>query len=232
MGNGRAIAVLAAAQGATVACADISAEAAATTASLITDAGGKAIVLAADVTEQADCVRLVSETIAELGGIDGLVTNVGVGGGRDLGGTSADEWDMVLATNLRSHAQLCGAALEEMATGSAIVLIGSIAGRRPGSRMPAYDASKAALEALSRHVAKEGARQGIRSNIVVPGLIDTPLGRMATAGRPSRAKSPIPLGRQGTAGDVADAVIFMLSDEASYITGQELVVDGGLSTLV
>lgn len=120
--------------------------------------------------------------------------------------------------------------LDTMSTGS-IVMIGSIAGRRAGSRLPAYDVSKAGIEALSRHTAREGARRGIRCNVVVPGLIDTPLGRVATEGRPSRAKSPVRLGRQGTAWEVAAATVFLLSDDASYITGQDLVVDGGLSTL-
>lgn len=164
--------------------------------------------------------------------MDGLVINVGIAAGRDLAGTSTDDWDLILTTNLRAHAQVTSAALEQMSEGASIVMISSIAGRRPGSRLPAYDASKAGLEALSRHSAREGARKGIRANVVVPGLIDTPLGRFASAGRPSRDRSPVPLGRHGTAYDVARAVIFLLSDDASYITGQELVVDGGLSTLV
>jgi NAD(P)-dependent dehydrogenase (short-subunit alcohol dehydrogenase family) len=83
-----------------------------------------------------------------------------------------------------------------------------------------------------RHAAREAARAGGRINCVAPGLIDTPLGRLATAGRPNRAKTHVPLGRQGTAQEVADAVVFLLSGQAAYITGQVLAVDGGLSTLL
>jgi NAD(P)-dependent dehydrogenase (short-subunit alcohol dehydrogenase family) len=229
MGNGRAIAKLAAREGASVACADVDRAAAEETAKLVELEGAKAHVVVGDVTEPEVCRSFVDETVAAFGGIDGLVLNVGIAAGRRLDGTTVEQWDYTFAVNLRSHFLLCQAALPAMDEGSSIVFISSAAATAPGSQIPAYDASKAGIFGLCRHVALEGARKGVRANVVAPGLIDTPLGRLATAGRPGRAKTPVPLGRQGTAEEVAAPVIFLLSDEASYITAQILLVDGGLS---
>src|SRR5205823_6131185 len=101
---------------------------------------------------------------------------------------------------------VCQAALPVMEQGGSIVFISSVAGLTPGSQIPSYDASKAGVIGLCRHVAMEGARKGVRANVVAPGLIDTPIGRLATAGRPNRAKTLVPLGRQGTAEEVAGRV--------------------------
>jgi NAD(P)-dependent dehydrogenase (short-subunit alcohol dehydrogenase family) len=231
IGNGRAIATLAAREGAAVACADRDEAAARETAELIGADGGRAAVLVADVARAEDCAAVVAGAEARLGGLDGLVLNVGIAQGARLAGTSVKHWDTTFAVNLRAHFLVCQAAVPNLADGASVVFISSIAGITPGSGLPAYDTSKAALGGLCRHVAHEGARRGIRANIVAPGLIDTPIGRAASAGRPSRDRTPVPLHRQGTAWEIAYATVFLLSDESSYITGQTLVVDGGLTAL-
>ncbi len=229
VGNGRAISVLAAREGATVLCADRDEAAARETVAWIEREQGESSVLPVDVIREESCRSMVSAATAEP--LHGLVLNVGIGRGRDLGSTSAEDWDLVMAANLRGHFLVVREALPAMAEDSSIVFISSTAGLRPGSRIPAYDASKAGLLGLCRHTALEGAGRGIRANVVAPGLIDTPLGRLASAARPSRSRAPIPLGRQGTAWEVAAAVTFLLSGEAGYITGQTLAVDGGLSLM-
>ena len=229
IGNGRATAVLFAREGARVAVADRDLKSAEGTVALC---DGRALAIQADVSKEADVVRMVREATQGLGGLDGLVLNVGIGaGGPWLEGTTAESWNKVFAINLTSHMLTVKSALPTLEEGSSIVFVSSVAGLSPGSRLPAYDSSKAALFGLCRHVAFEGARRWIRANVVAPGLMDTSIGRLATRGRPNRATTNVPLNRQGTGWETAYAILFLISEESAYITGQVLAVDGGLSGL-
>jgi NAD(P)-dependent dehydrogenase (short-subunit alcohol dehydrogenase family) len=230
VGNGRAMCVHFAGEGAAVAIADIDQAGAQATGDLVVEAGGQAAVTVGDAAQEADMARMFDEAAAALGGLDGLVLNVGVGGGLGFKHTTVEDWDRVMAVNLRAHFLGCKEALARFADGSSVLLIGSLAGRE-SMPIPSYAASKAALESVCRNAAVEGA-PGVRVNVLAPGLIDTALGRMATKLNPGRAEVRIPAGRHGTAWEVAACAAFLLSDEASYVTGQTLLADGGLSVAV
>ena len=227
IGNGRATAVLLARRGASLALADLEADSAQATAELVRAEGANAVVSVGDASEEADMERFFAEARAGLGSLDGLVMNVGIGAGIGVAQTSVADWDRVLAVNLRSHFLGCKIALAQFTDGGSIVLVGSVAARE-SMPIPSYSASKAALEALARNAAVEGA-PNVRVNVLVPGLIDTSLGRVATRLNPARGNVRIPAGREGTAWEVAEGACFLLGERASYITGQPLVVDGGLS---
>ena len=231
IGNGRAMAILFAREGARVAVADRDRPSAEATVARIRAAAGHAVAVLADMATPADPEAMVREAHGALGGLDGVVYNVGIADRHGLDGATPDSWDRVLAVNLRGAMLTARAALPLFADGASIVFTSSVAGIKPGSRIPSYDASKAALGGLMRHVAFEGAPRSIRANIVAPGLMDTSIGRAASRGRPSRATTSIPLGRQGTGWETAYAALFLLSSEAAYVTGQTLIVDGGLSAL-
>lgn len=230
IGNGRAIAILAAREGARVACADRDETTAADTLEFIVADGNAGCAVVGDVTHPDDCRRIIAEADDKLEGLDGLVLNVGILGPVGLAATTAEAWDHMFATNVRSHALLTTEALPRLAPQSSIVFMSSLSAIKPGVGIPAYDTTKGAIVSLARYTAAEGAPRGIRANAILPGVVDTPIGAASRRGRdPSRVA--IPLGRRGTPWDVAYGVIFLLSNEAAYITAQCLVVDGGVSVL-
>jgi NAD(P)-dependent dehydrogenase (short-subunit alcohol dehydrogenase family) len=227
IGNGRAMSILFGREGASVAVADLNEASAERTAELVRAEGATALVIGGDASSEEAMNEAFERTASEFGGVDGLVMNVGIGAGLGLAGTSVEDWDRVMAVNARSQFLGCKLALERMADGGAIVLVGSVASREV-MPFPVYAASKAALEALCRQAAVEGAPR-IRTNLLIPGLIDTSLGRLASQLSPLRDKVFIPARRQGTAWEVAYGALFLLSGESSYVTGQSLIVDGGLT---
>jgi NAD(P)-dependent dehydrogenase (short-subunit alcohol dehydrogenase family) len=228
VGNGRAISILAARHGAAVAVTDRVLQRAEETVAMIGPHGRPVVALGADASDEAAMTDVFAAATAAMGGLDVVVANVGIGGPAWLSGTSSEQWDRTFAVNVRSHFLACKLAMEAMPDDSSIVLIASVAGTRHGSRIPAYDASKAALAGLMRHAAFEGQRRRIRVNVVAPGLIDTSIGREATRHRPGRTAGRLPLGREGTGWEVAEVVTFLSSRRASYVNAQWIGVDGGL----
>ena len=231
IGNGRAMSILCAREGAHVAVADVNRISADHTVSQIATEGGRAFSIQADVTSEGDVARMIDEARRTMGGIDGMVLNVGTFGSTGLNGVSGEEWNRIYDVNVRGPMFCCRQALDRFDDGGSIVFISSIAALKAGSQMAAYDSSKAALGGLMRNIAHLGTRRGIRVNLVYPGLVDTPNGRAAGAGRPSRGRAGTPFGRQATAWEIAYAVLFFLSEESVYVTAQTLAVDAGLSGL-
>lgn len=229
IGNGRAMCRLFAREGAAVAVADVNPDSARETVDAIEAEGGRAVAIGADIRIEADVIRMIGEAQEVLGGLDGMVANVGIFPRIGLDEVSAEEWDTVFEVNARGPMFCAREALKVFDDHASIVFISSVAALRTASRMPAYDASKLALVSLSKNIARLGAARGVRSNLVFPGQVDTPNGREAGAQNPRRGATQIPLGRRATGWEIAYATLFFLSDESAYVTGQTLAVDGGLS---
>jgi NAD(P)-dependent dehydrogenase (short-subunit alcohol dehydrogenase family) len=229
IGNGRAISLLFAREGASMACVDISHEAVEQTCAQIRREGGRAFAEIADVADADAIGPLVARCASRLGGLDGLVLVVGITAALPLSKQDARGWDHEFAVNVRSNMLFAQKALEVMDEGSSIVLMSSLAALRNSSGMPGYETSKAAQVALARSIAMAGQARGIRCNAVLPGLIDTPMGRDATRHRAARVGTPLPFGRQGSGWEVAYATLFLISNESSYVNAHALLVDGGLA---
>jgi NAD(P)-dependent dehydrogenase (short-subunit alcohol dehydrogenase family) len=226
IGNGRAMAMLFAREGADVACIDAARDAVEETCALITAEGGKAFAEVADVADTTAIAPVLDRCTQRLGGLDGLALNVGISHGLSLATLTTEIWDQDFAVNVRSHMLFAQRALEIMAPGGAITLTSSIASQRASGHNPAYEASKAAQIALARAIARAGEAKGIRCNVIAPGYVDTPMGRDASRRRADRALT-VPFGRQATGWEVAYAALFLISNESSYVNAHTLFVDGG-----
>ncbi len=243
IGNGRATAILFAREGARVLAIDRDREAAEATVAAIALEGGRAEAFQADATREDDCLAMVGRCVDVFGRVDILHNNVGIGDG-DAGPASValEAWERIIDVNLKSVALPCKAVLPVMReqAGGVITNISSIAAVCSTSII-AYKTSKAGVNAYTQSLALGNARFGIRANVIMPGLMDTP---MAIEG-PSRARgiakdafraqrdAQVPLGaKMGTAWDIAHAALFLSSDEARFITGVALPVDGGQSARV
>ena len=238
LGNGRAICIRFAQEGASVVVADRITERAEETVERLGSEGHAAVAVTADVTRSDDCRVMVETAVERFGRLDVLVNNVGIGGA-DGGPVSLAEevWDRIQEVNLKGMYLTCKHALPVMREqgAGAIVNISSLAAVA-STNMLAYKTSKAGVNALTQAVANGNAKHGIRANAIMPGLMDTPMAVDALAEALGVERSQVaearaaqvPLGqRQGTAWDVANAALFLASDEAQFITGVVLPVDGG-----
>jgi NAD(P)-dependent dehydrogenase (short-subunit alcohol dehydrogenase family) len=229
LGNGKATAILFAREGATVLCADAAEDRARETAEAITTEGGVACAFRADVCRAADCESMVDAAVERYGRLDVLHNNVGISVRADVLEVSEEQWDRVMAVNVKSIVLAAKYAIPHMvrAGGGSIINISSIAALRANQSTP-YSTSKAAVIGLTRSMAGDHGRQGIRVNCIVPGQIYGPMvaPRMDAALRETRRQASA-LGTEGNGWDVAWAAVFLASDEARWVTGVALPVDAG-----
>ena len=236
MGIGREAAVLFAEEGARVVVADIEARVAKETVSAIEKAGGAALAVTGDVAVENDVKRMVEEGVARFGALHVLYNNAGVlWKDRDRSVLETDErwWDRVMAINLKSAFWVTKYGIPELrkAGGGAIVLMGSVSALAGFTRaQDAYTAAKGGLISLTRSLAIQFAKDGIRCNIIHPGIVDTPLqAPYLTDAIRREFETGIPLGRIARPREIANVALFLASDESSFMTGAELVVDGGFT---
>jgi len=233
MGNGKATAILFAREGAKVVAVDRNLAAAEETVNMIRTEDGEATAVQADVTKEAEAKRVVEVTVSRYGRLDILFNNVGIGlGGAGLKVTEED-WDAVMNTNLKGILFVCKYAVPEMRkVGSGAIVNNSSMAGLTSYPIYAYATSKAGVVALTRSLAVGLAKDNIRVNCVAPGLIATPMVEpLMNEQRDRVIERRVPLRRHGRAEEVAYAVLFLASDEASFITGQTICVDGGMSAL-
>lgn len=234
-GIGRAMALLFAREGARILAADVNGDAAEETAAQIVAAGGACVAQTVDVT-QSEQVRAMIETAqARYGRIDILCNNAGIGSTTDVVACEPDEWDRVMTVNVKSVYLGCKYAIPLMLEqgGGVILNTASVAGMVGVVKRASYSASKGAVIALTRQVAIEYVEQGIRVNCLCPGTVDSPwVGRLLSqAADPAAARGALvarqPIGRLGTPEEIAAAALYLVSDDAAFITGTGLVIDGG-----
>jgi NAD(P)-dependent dehydrogenase (short-subunit alcohol dehydrogenase family) len=237
-GIGRASALALAQAGALVVATDRVADGAAETCDLITAAGRPAAALTVDVTDPLSLAAAVAHVTRTWGRLDIVHANAGV----LIAGTALtqtlDEWDKTYQVNVRGTLLTVRAVLPQLIQqgGGVIIITASISGMIGEPNLVAYNSSKGALINLTRQLAIEYAGQGVRVNCICPGWIETGfndpvLGHLSSGELDQLIKQQVPLGRQGTAEDIAPSVVFLASDWARYITGQSLVIDGGLTTM-
>jgi 3-oxoacyl-[acyl-carrier protein] reductase len=228
-GIGRAIAATLAGRGAFVVAA-ARGDHASETVTAITAAGGQAGQATVDVTDTASIDALIAGTIAAHGRIDILVNNAGITRDQLMLRMKRDEWDQVIATNLTSAFACAQAVIKPMVKqrSGRIISVSSVVGQTGNAGQANYAASKAGLIGFSKALAREVASRNITVNVVAPGLVDTDMTRAIAEKAQGDWAAQIPLGRVGTPADIAAAVCFLASDEASYITGHVLAVNGGM----